>query len=517
MRTKKAVVFVAMITVVVMLASLVSSCAPATVEVPVETTVEVEVPVETTVEVEKVVTATPEPVEEEPVTLRILSLAWPQTPVEQEFANEYFTPETGIKVEITGPPYEFVESKVREICASESTEYDLFEYDSQWYGGAIINGCFEPLDDYFEQDGLDYDEMFVQPYATYNGRWPIPVDVLTGEEDWQDYTEVPLYFIPWTIGTMILSYQHDLVAEAGYVDDEGNARPPDTWEEMLEYAQALTVDANGNNLRDNPGEFDPNNVVRYGMGWYATRISDGVTQQWLPFHVSYGAKFWDEETWQAEGVINTPEAVEGCEMFTSFYEEGVVDPATATWFVSEILGAAQTDKFAMSFTWVSFAGAYDDPAVSDTAGQWSYAPFPGHEQPDGTIKRAATYGAQGMGVSAFSEQKEAAWEYMRWYMSEEVQRMLVDDGRAGFASARRDLLDYQMVPDTAKWASLVSITEGYGFDVWTYPEYAQLLDIQQNYINLAYIGQIECAEALDQIAALQQRVLDTSPNNPQNQ
>jgi multiple sugar transport system substrate-binding protein len=463
-----------------------------------------------------VVTPTPAP-EEEQVTLRILSLAWPQTPVEQEFANEYFTPETGIKVEITGPPYEFVESKVREICASQSAEYDLFEYDSQWYGGAILNGCFEPLDDYFESEGLNYDEMFVQPYATYNGRWPVSVDVLTGAQDWQDYTNVPLYFIPWTIGTMILSYQHDLVAEAGYVDDEGNARPPDTWAEFLEYAKALTVDADGNNLRDNPDAFDPENVVRYGIGWYATRISDGVTQQWLPFHVSYGAKFWDEETWTADGIINSPEAVEGCETFVNFYEEGVVDPATATWFVSELMGGAQTDKFAMSFTWVSFAGAYDDPAVSETAGLWSYAPFPGHEQADDTINRAATYGAQGMGMSAFSEKKEAAWEYMKWYMSEEVQRMLVDDGRAGFASARRDLLDYQMNPPTAKWASLYSINEGYAYDVWTYPEYAQLLDIQQNYMNLAYIGEMTCQEALDQIAVLQQRILDTSPNNPANQ
>lgn len=498
---------VAAFLILVLVAALAGSCAAP----EVQTVVVTQPPVEVTRIVEGepetiVVTATPAPAEEEQVTLRILSLAWPQTPVEQEFANEYFTPETGIKVEITGPPYEFVESKVREICASQSSEFDLFEYDSQWYGGAVMNGCFEPLDAYFEEEGLDYDSMFVQPYATYNGRWPVPNAVLTGEKDWQDYTDVPLYFIPWTIGTMIFSYQPELFVEAGIVDADGKAKPPDTWEEMLDAAEKLTVDIDGDGTID-----------RYGVGWYATRISDGVTQQWLPFHVSYGAAFWDEETWQAEGVINSPEAVEGCEMFTRFYKEGVVDPATATWFVSEILGAAQTDKFAMSFTWVSFAGAYDDPAVSETAGKWAYAPFPGHQMPDGTIRRAATYGAQGMGISAFSKQKEAAWEYMKWYMSEEVQKMLVDDGRAGFASARVDLLDYQLVPDTAKWASLVSITEGYGYDVWTYPEYAQLLDIQQNYMNLAYIGEISCKEALDQIAKLQQRVLDTSPNNPKNQ
>lgn len=500
MKTKLIVLSV----VAALLSGLVACAAPTPQIIEKEVVVEKKVVETVIVEKEVVVTAAP-PAEEK--VLRILSLAWPQTPVEQELADKYFTPATGIKVEITGPPYEFVESKVREICASQSSDYDLFEYDSQWYGGAVMNGCFEPLDSYFEKEGLDYDSMFVQPYATYNGRWPMPNAVLTGEKNWQDYTDVPLYFIPWTIGTMIFSYQPELFVEAGIVDADGNAKPPETWDELLDAAKKLTVDIDGDGTID-----------RWGMGWYACRISDGVTQQWLPFHVSYGAAFWDEEKWQAEGIINSPEAVEGCEMFKRFYDEGAVDPATATWFVSEILGAAQTDKFAMSFTWVSFAGAYDDPAVSATAGKWAYGPFPCHVDPATGEKRcAATYGSQGMGMSAFSKQKDVAWEYMKWYMSPEIQKMLVDDGRAGFASARVDLLDYQMVPGTAKWASLKSITEGWGYDVWTYPEYAQLLDIQQNYMNLAYIGQIGCEDALDQIATLHQRILDTSPNNPKNQ
>lgn len=95
---------------------------------------------------------------------------------------------------------------------------------------------------------------------------------------------------------------------------------------------------------------------------------------------------------------------------------------------------------------------------------------------------------------------------------------MIDDPRAGFASARVDLQDVQTQEEgTARWASLTSMNNFYGFDVWTYPEYAQLLDIQQNYINLAYIGQTSCQSALDQIAVLQQRILDTSPNNPQNE
>jgi maltose-binding protein MalE len=178
-----------------------ASCAQPTPETIVQTVVVtevVEVEGETVVEtqiVEVVVTPEPEPEMEEETVLRIMSLPWPQTPVEQELADELFTPATGIKVEITGPPYDFVESKMRELCASQSSEFDIYETDSQWYGGIIQSGCIEPLDPYLEASGIDYDATFVQPYATYNGRWPVPNAVLRGDEPWEDYTDQPVYFM----------------------------------------------------------------------------------------------------------------------------------------------------------------------------------------------------------------------------------------------------------------------------------------------------------------------------------
>lgn len=436
------------------------------------------------------------------VTLRVLSLPWPQTPVEQELANQDFTPKTGIRVKITGPPYQFVESKILELCASKSSEFDIFETDSQWYGGQILGQCIEPLDKYLARAGIRYDETFLQPYATYNGRWPVPVAVLRKEEDWRKYTDRPVYFLPWTIGTMILGYRVDLYKEAGI------AKAPETWDEFLAVAKKLTVDLNGD------GRID-----RYGVGWYAGRISDGITQQWLPFHASFGARIWDEANWRVQGVINSPEAVRALQYFVDFnLKHKVVDPGTANWFVDELLNGAFTDKYAMNFTWVSFAGAMDNPAVSKTAGKWAYAPLPCYVDPVTKRKRcAATYGSQGIGINRYSKNKEAAWQYLQWLISQPVQRRLVDDPRAGFASARVDLFKYQTArPGTAKWASLTSVVGGWGYDVWTYPEYAQLLDIQQNYLNLAYIGAITPQQALDQIALLQQRILDTSPNNPKN-
>jgi ABC-type glycerol-3-phosphate transport system substrate-binding protein len=451
----------------------------------------------------------------EEVTLRILALPWPQVPVEQELADKYFTPETGIKVIIEGPPYDFVESKTRELIATQSDAYDIYEYDSQWIGEYVLGGGLEQLDtpEYCgaEDSTLDCNNDFVQGFATYIGRFPTLGDeCMTDPEAWKKYADpdspdyAPLYGLPWTIGSMILAYRTDLFEEAGIVDEEGKAKPPETWDEFLEVARKLTVDLDGDG-----------NIDRYGMGWYASRLSDGITEQWTPFHFALGAEIWDPVTWQAQGIVNSDKAVEACQYFVDFnLKHGVVDPATANWFVNEIMDGAFHDKFAMWFTWVSFAGAADNPELSETAGKWGYSVFPGYKDPEtGEINIASTFGAQGIGINAHSKYKKEAWQYLQWLKSYDIEKMMVEDPRAGYASARLDLLEYQ-----EKWppkkASATSSVKGYARDIWVWPEYAELLDIQQREMNLAYIGLVSCKDALDRIAILQQQVLDTSPNNP---
>ena len=94
-------------------------------------------------------------------------------------------------------------------------------------------------------------------------------------------------------------------------------------------------------------------------------------------------------------------------------------------------------------------------------------------------------------------------QYLGWLLSKETQT---------------DLIEMQMAyKGTAWWASLYPITNAYGADVWTYSEYAQLLDIQQNYLNMASNGRLSCKEALNQTALLQQRIMDTTPSNTNNQ
>jgi ABC-type glycerol-3-phosphate transport system substrate-binding protein len=62
-----------------------------------------------------------------------------------------------------------------------------------------------------------------------------------------------------------LIYYNPALLEAAGIKAPTLADGPWTWVQFLDAARALTVDAKGNNLRDNPDAFDKNNVVQWGF------------------------------------------------------------------------------------------------------------------------------------------------------------------------------------------------------------------------------------------------------------
>ncbi len=80
------------------------------------------------------------------------------------------------------------------------------------------------------------------------------------------------------------------------------ARPPQTMDEMLEYARKLTKrDASGN-------------VTRSGFAHrYDGALGLGIGGKFIPFLHAFGGKIYDPATGKAEGVTNSPEAVAALE------------------------------------------------------------------------------------------------------------------------------------------------------------------------------------------------------------
>ncbi len=179
-------------------------------------------------------------------------IAWQRTM--EEFTNE-FEAETGIKVN-----YEQVNWSVafnRWLTAAQ--------------GGAAPD-CADMfwLHSFSAIGGDQYGPM---PITEYRDTWP------TLEEDFyegslQDVNwSGDFYGIPWRGDVRPLIYRTDLAAEAGL---EG---PPETWDELVEYAKALTErDSNGN-------------VTRWGLALGP----DNPSQSYVPLYWQAGGDFMTED------------------------------------------------------------------------------------------------------------------------------------------------------------------------------------------------------------------------------
>lgn len=487
---RKLILFTVIVVLILGMLLTVNSCKPA--EVTETATTKTAEATETTA----AATETTAGAKEITTTIKVFSLPWPQTAFEQKLANEVFTPMTGIKVELVGPPYEFAEVKLREFAAIKSDEYDIYEYDSQWIGDLVSKGALERLDT--EQYLLSPDSKikfsdFEEGFLTYIGKFPTkPEEALSG--NWAKYEDMPLYGLPWYYGVNILAYRTDLFKEAGFVDENGNPKPPKTLDEFREYAKKLTDREKG----------------RYGVAWYNGRIADAISMQALTFVFAYGGSLWDPDTFTAQGHINSPESIAGFTEFCKYnLEYKVIDPAAANWFINELITAAAQDKAAMWYTYGCFAAVCEDPKTSITVGKWDFAPIPGMriDPATGEVHPDPMIASQGVGINAFSKNKEAAWQYIQWLKSYETEKAMLEfNPQSGFSSARKDLADLDRsfsfnaaTHESMKWAH----------DYWNYPFYGILLDNLQREMNLAYIGAKTPKEALDAAAQYAQTVLDT--------
>ncbi|HMP95427.1 MAG TPA: extracellular solute-binding protein [Kiritimatiellia bacterium] len=164
---------------------------------------------------------------------------------------------------------------------------------SEW----ASRGAFEPLDAYLARDAAVWTEWEERgrpedpaltpwpgalpeaPRAT--GAWPLPaVEPVAAESyfpgAWDEVVyRNPLtgdahpYGIPNNADNRVLLYNKNALIRHGFVDENGDARPPTTWEELEEMALAMTErDAAGNLERVG---FIPNygNSFLYMYGWMA--------------------------------------------------------------------------------------------------------------------------------------------------------------------------------------------------------------------------------------------------------
>ena len=135
----------------------------------------------------------------------------------------------------------------------------------------------------------------------------------------------------------------------------------------------------------------------YGIEYQAGKDYDSEIMQVNGFIWQYGGNIWDETKapeGQAEGVVNSPEAVKALEHYLSLLQYMPPVAKTATMGISQIDELFRAGKVAYEIEWVGFAESTINPKTSKVADKVAFAQSPGLRDKDGKLVRWNNIGGQ---------------------------------------------------------------------------------------------------------------------------
>lgn len=343
---------------------------------------------------------------------------------------------------------------------------DLMIGDSQWIGLGAEAGHYVKLNDFFNAEGISMDD-FIPATVTGYAEWP---------KGTPNYWALPAFgdVVGWT-------YRKDWFE-----------RPELKAEFSAKYERELTVPKTLEELKDiaeffQGREIDGNKV--YGAAIYTERGSEGITMGVTNALYNYGFKYGNPENpYELAGFVNSPEAASGLEFYKTLYD-CCTAPGSSDWYMSENIDAYKSGQVAlqMNFAFI-WPGVHADPNVGgDKSGY-----FPNPAGPGGHF---AQLGGQGISVVSYSEDQDAALEYIKWFAQPEIQKQWWELG--GY-SALRAVVEDPSFATSQPYAQTFLDSMAIVKDFWAEPAYASLLLAMQDRVhNYVVAGQGTAQEALD--------------------
>ena len=224
------------------------------------------------------------------VKLTLSSHTGPTTDAYKVLAKD-FEALTGAQVEIIDESWTDLLTKHMAAAAAHTGAYDVLTWPYVWFGHYVEGGMAENLDEWFAKTDLvdpNYDiEDFVPAILNAYGRYQ------TG------FTPDPniLWSVPYKFDVYLAFYRTDLFEQAGIVDADGKAKPPETWDELLADAKIL---------KEKFPDITPVAIPLI--------VDDPTVSTFLPIFVAYGGK--SPMPWFDENLYPTfqgPEAVAAVE------------------------------------------------------------------------------------------------------------------------------------------------------------------------------------------------------------
>lgn len=293
-----------------------------------------------------------------------------------------FTAETGITVEQVSLPNEQLYQRVNVALASQSSPADVIAISEEGPSFIVTSGAVAPLDDYIARDGAE-----------------LGLDDLTRLEFWK--RDGKQFGLTAYLQHAMLDYNAKKWADAGLTD----ADIPTTWAEFREAAEKIKASG----VEDRP-------VAFAGTSWV-----------WYLVSLSTGDDLFNESL---EPTFNGADAPGRAAMkfFVDLYKDGLISPDQLTARDPHAVFSAGVGTLHQS--WNGAHALFNNPESSKQAPDVRYMLFPEEHYAFGFDTA--------VGIGTYSQNKDAAWEYIKFYVGAENQRHLFD--QFGLTPARASVV-----------------------------------------------------------------------------
>jgi multiple sugar transport system substrate-binding protein len=392
--------------------------------------------------------------------------AWDPANALAELSKD-FTAESGIQMKFEFVPWtSFADRFINELN-SHGKLCDLLIGDSQWIGGGATYGHYIKLNDFFAANNISMDDFLpatVYAYSTWPkgtpNYWALPAmgDALgwVYRKDWFSRPEIREAF------------------KAQYGRELG---VPKNWDELMEVAKFFQG-----------RQIDGKTV--YGSAIYTERGSEGITMGVTAALYTWGFQYEDpKKPYHMDGFVNSPDAVKALEFYKALFK-CCTPPGHTDAYMTANLDAYKSGQVAMQMNWFAFfPGILKDADVGgDKSGFFVNPP---------EKVEASVLGGQGISVVSYSDKKDMALEYIKWFAQPDVQKKW---WALGGYSCSKAVLEDPNFPNTAPFAADFLKAMSNVKDFWQEPTYAELLQAMQKRVHDYVVAdQGTAQEALDKL------------------
>jgi len=343
---------------------------------------------------------------------------------------------------------------------------DLMIGDSQWIGLGAEAGHYVKLNEFFDAKGISMGD-FIPATVTGYAEWP---------KGTPNYWALPAFgdVVGWTYRKDWFS-KPELKAEykKKYSRELGAPKTLAELKDIAEFFQGREID--GKKV--------------YGAAIYTERGSEGITMGVTNALYNYGFQYENpNKPYDIEGFVNSKGAIEGLEFYKALYD-CCTPPGSSDWYMSQNIDAYKSGQVAMQ---MNFAFIWPGVNADANVGGDKSGYFPNPAGPGGHF---AQLGGQGISVVSYTNNRDAALEYIQWFAQTSVQKKWWELG--GY-SALKAVVEDPGFATSQPYAQTFLDSMAIVKDFWAEPAYASLLLPMQDRIHKYVIaGEGTAKQALD--------------------